>query len=125
MANTKVTVDTTEAERELDQLQRHTVLVANQTLSTVRKGYTSISLFMEIIGQSVNLALDMLIQSMLMYAESFTLFATAESVVGSPRAILLFSMATMMFYRAVMMRGEADRFTKAFDAGMRIGSLWL
>jgi hypothetical protein len=121
----EITVDTEEAQRELDSLKRGALITAQTVIRTVRRGYATISLFARASGQAIDLSLDMLVQSMFLYAEALTLQATAEGVLGSPRALLLASMATLMFYRAIVLAGQKSEVTEALDTFLTAGNIWL
>lgn len=120
-----VTVDISEGMRELASLQRSAEITAQTVLTVTRKSYATVSLFARAAGEAINVSLDMLIQSMFLYAEALTAQATAESLLGSPRAILLFGMATLMFYRAIVLMGQRSEIDDAFDTMLTGMNIWI
>lgn len=121
----KATVDTEEAKRELESLKRGALITAQTVLRTTRRGYATISLFARAAGQAIDVSLDMLVQSMFLYAEALTAQASAEGVLGSPRALLLAGMATLFFYRAVALAGKKSEIVEQFDTILTVGNIWI
>lgn len=125
MPEVDLTIDASEAERELASLKHSAEITLATALSSVRKGFATISLFTQAAGTAINLSLDMLIQSMLLFGEALSAQATAESFLGSPRALILYGMATVFFYRAVVLQGQRSEITDAFDSIITGASIWL
>ena len=121
----EVTVDTTEADRELESLQRSAEITAQSVLRVTRRSYATVSLFARAAGEAINVSLDMLIQSMFLYAEALTAQASAESLLGSPRALLLYGMATLMFYRAMILQGQRSEISETFDTMLTAANIWI
>lgn len=125
MPTTNYCADTSQAEEELDSLRRSAIITANLVLRTVRKGYATVSLFARASGDAINLSLDMLVQAMFLYAEALTAQATAETLLGSPRALLLFGLGTLMFYRAIVLQGQKNEITETLDTFLTAGNMWV
>lgn len=121
----KVKVDTEEAQRELDSLKRSAMITAQIAIRTARRGYATLSLFARASGMVIGASLDMLVQSMFLYAEALTAQASAEGVLGSPRALMLYGMATIMFYRAIVLQGQRNEIADAFDTMLTAANIWI
>lgn len=120
-----VTVDTTEADRELQELQRSAQITSQSVIRTARRSFATLNIVLDAFDIAIGAALEALIQSAFLFAESLAEFAAAETVLGSPRGILLFTMSAVLFYRAVMLQGQRNQITDIIDAGNRIGNIWL
>ena len=120
-----LTLDTSEAERELAALQRSAEITAQTVLTLTRRGYATLSLFSRAAGQAVSVSLDLLIQSTFLFAEALTAQASAESLLGSPRALLLYGMATLFFYRATVLQGQRSEIDNAFDSLLTAANIWI
>ena len=122
---TNYCADTSEADKELEQLQRTAQMVAASVIRATRRSYATLSLFVRSANIAIDTSLDLLIQSMLLFSEAIATQATAESFLGSPRALVLFGMSTMMFYRAMALRGESSEISDAFDNILTGINIWL
>ena len=62
---------------------------------------------------------------MFLFAEAITAQATAESFLGSPRALVLYGMGTLFFYRAMALQGQRSEISDAFDSFITASNIWL
>ena len=122
---TNYCADTSQADKELDQLQRTAQMTAASVARAVRRSYATLSLFVRSANIAIDASLDLLIQSMFLFSEALATQATAEGFLGSPRALVLFGFSTMMFYRAVMLQGERSDIADAFDNVLTGFNIWI
>ena len=123
---TKVTVDTTEADEQLDQLRVHASMVSKNVMMNVRKGYNSLVLMLDIMGETIPMAVNLAAQALFLAAEGFQTLAFAESmtVIGAAHAGLLFIMASMLFYRALTIQGEASVIENKLNSSIQLVNMW-
>lgn len=106
-------------------MQRSAEITAQTVLTLTRRGYATLSLFTRAAGAAINVSLDLLIQSMFLFAEAITAQATAESFLGSPRALVLYGMGALFFYRATVLQGQRSEITDAFDSLLTASNIWI
>ena len=103
---TKVKVDTTEPEAALRQLEQHAEITARSVVETVNKGYQTMTFLGDIMGIALPEWFNLMASAALMAGEMFATLAAAETMTGllAAKAVVTFSIATMMFYRAMVIQ---------------------
>lgn len=119
-----IEVDTTKAQAQLEAIDRATQLTAQTVLSVSRKSFATLSILLGAFGAGIDASLNALVDSAFLFAESFLLFAQAKTFLGSPRAVLLFLTASILFYQAIALRGQQSEITKGLDVFTQVGMMW-
>ncbi len=121
-----LTIDTTEAQEQLEQLQNHARMVSKTVMRNVRKGFNSLVLMLDIMGETIPMAVNLAAQAIFLAAEGFHQLAFAESltVVGALHAGLMFVMASMLFYRALTLEREASIIESKLNSSIQLVSMW-
>jgi len=126
MSECKVNVDTTEAAQQLEQLQQHASLTAKTVVQTTRKGYRSLVLLADIMGETIPMWFTLMSEAALMGAEMFAELATAEALSGwlAFKSAVTFSIALMMFYRAFMISQRGREVENKLNSVLQLGNVW-
>ena len=100
---TDVKVDTSEADKALEQLQQHSEITSKAVMQTVNKSYQSLILVADIMGIAIPEWFTLMSAAVIMAAQTFVTLATAESLTGflAAKAVITFNIAALMFYRAM------------------------
>jgi hypothetical protein len=122
----KVDVDTGDAKRELDQLERHADLTAKTVIATTRKGYQSLVLLADIMGETIPMYVNLMASAAFMAAEMFAEIATAETASGYliGKAAITFGLAAMLFYRGVMLQQQAGEIEDKLNSTYQLVNMW-
>ena len=113
-AGTEVTVDTSEGDRALRQLRVHSDITAKAVMESVNKSYQTLVLVADIMGAAIPEWFNLMASAALMAGNMFASLAAAETISGvfAAKAIVTFSIASIMFIRAAqiqMQRAEVER----------------
>lgn len=120
------TVKTDEAYNDLSQLNDHVAMTARTIDTTVKTGYQTIYLLMDILGQTMPLALNLAAQGLFAISAGYTIVANMEAL--NPMTIiqagLHFAMATLLFYRALQIQSKATEIEDKLQKGMQITRMY-
>lgn len=121
-----IEVSTTEAQQELDQLQQHAEITAQSVISVTRKGYQSLVLMADLFGIAIPEWFNLLAMGALMAGEMFASLAAAETVTAvlAIKATVTFSIATMMFYRAMQLRTTQSQVESKLNTIVQLVNTW-
>ena len=121
-----LTIDGSEAERELEQLEQHAKFTAQTVVATTRKGYQSLVLLGDIMGYAIPMWFNLMAQAALMAGETFAELAAAETMTGwlAVKSALTFSIALMMFYRAAQLQQQKTEVENKLNSILQLGNLW-
>lgn len=121
-----IEVDTTPAQQELDQLQQHADITALSVISVTRKGYQSLALMADLFAIAIPEWFNLLAMGALMAGEMFAALAAAETVTGvlALKAVVTFSIATMMFYRAMQLRTAQSEVESKLNTMIQLINTW-
>ena len=122
----KVTVDTKEAQSLLAQLKESSDITAVTVMSTVKKSYQSLRLLGDIFGIAIPFWFDLMAGAALMAGETFAELAAAESVSGwlTLKAGVTFTIALMMFYRAMTLQQQKTVIENKLNSIIQLGNMW-
>ena len=103
---TDVEVDTTDADKALEQLQTHSEITAKSVMQTVSKSYQSLILVADIMGIAIPEWFNLMAAAVLMAGQTFITLAAAETMTGflAAKAVITFNIAALMFYRAMQLQ---------------------
>jgi hypothetical protein len=123
----KYTVDASDGYRELEQLEQHAAMTAKTVHRVVQTGYTTVYLMLDILGQTLPLALQLAAQAVIQVSMAWMLIAQAEGLnpLTMVQAAIHFSLATLMFYRALQIQSKASEIEDNLNKGMRILRLYI
>lgn len=126
MTPAKVTVDTTEAKDELDQLKIHADITAQSVTTITKKSYTSLILLADIMGIAIPEFFNAMMVGAIMAGEMFVKLAAAETVSGvlAAKAFLTFSAATMMFFRAMIISQQKREVENKLTQTLMLLNTW-
>lgn len=112
-----LTIDATEAKKELDSLTKQTEKTLTTALTVARKGIQLLSLFTAGSKDVVTKSMIMLAQAALITAETVTAISAAEAttVVGAINAALGFAAAASLFLQAGQIMLFAQQAGTEFD----------
>lgn len=103
---TDITVDTTQAEKELEQLVMHAKMHEATVLDITRKSYEIIALSAELFGMAIPIWFSLMAEMAMLAGTMFQELAKAETVSGwlAAKAFVTFAIAGMLFYRALLIK---------------------
>lgn len=121
-----ISIDTTEAEESLKQLEAHADITAKTIMTTTQKGYNSLVLLADIFGQAIPLWFNLLAQAAFMAGTVFTELAAAETLSGwlAAKAVITFGIATMMFYRAMQLQTTKTEVENKLNSVLQLANIW-
>ena len=110
---TDITVDTTQAEKELEQLRLHSAMTERTVLDTTRKSYEILALSAELFGMAIPIWFSLMAEMAMLAGTMFQELAKAETVSGwlAAKAFVTFAISGMLFYRAMLIlqrKSEAE-----------------
>lgn len=122
----KVTVDTTEAQRELAQLKETADFTAMTVMSTVRKSYQTLRLLGSIFSYVIPLWFDIMATAAIMAGEMFAELAAAETMSGwlAAKAGFTFSISLLMFYRGMQIQQQKTQIEQQLAEAFMLGNIW-
>ena len=122
----KVTVDTTEAQEDLAQLEQQASVINAQVVRAVRRSYQSLALMLDIFGIAIPTVIQTLASAVFLAAETYMELAAAETitVVGAAKAILTFTMAGLLFYRALSLQEEGRQAENTLNSLIQLHGVW-
>ena len=123
---TRVTVDTSEADAELDQLRQHADMTAQAVMQGVQKGYTSLVLLADIMGIAIPEWFNLMAGAAMMTGQMFVELAAAETTTGilAIKAGATFAMAAMMFTRAMLIAQERTEVESRLNSVIMLLDRW-
>ena len=103
-----IDVNTEEAEAALNQLEKHAEITGKSVMKTVNRSYQSMILLADIMGIAIPEWFNIMASAAIMAGEMFSTLAAAEtvSVTLAWKAGITFSIATMMFFRAMQIQQQ-------------------
>lgn len=127
-----VHVDTTDAQRELDQLQQHADLTLKTVVSTTRKAYSSMLLMADIMGVAIPEFFSLIGTAVLMSASVIQELAAVEggigAITGNPlliaRAAFTFSLSIMLINRAMLLEQQKTEVESKLNSTIALLNLW-
>lgn len=119
-------VDTSQAYEDLAQLEMQAAVVTASVVKSSRKGYESIALLLDIAGIAIPQTIQLFASAAFLAAETLVQLATAETitVVLAAKAIMTFTMAGILFSRAIFLRGEAMRQQQTLNSLIQLHGVW-
>ena len=122
---TKVKVDSSEAEEALKQLEDHTAMSANEIFMLTRKTYSTLALLGDILGYAIPQWINMMLSAAMMAVETYTALATAEFTTGNiVKAVLSFSAATLLFGQALQIATMATQTDAKLNSVIQLLNMW-
>jgi len=114
----EVEVDTTKADAELKALEIQSNITAQNVMRDVRKGYSALTLFLDIFHVALPESVNLMASAALMAGQMFADLAAAETISGvfAAKAALTFTAASMMFYRAMMLQQQASEIEQSINS---------
>ena len=121
-----ITVDTSEMEAALLQLEQHAAITGKTVTNVARKGYRTIALLADIIGRALPLWFSLMAEAAFMAATMFSELAAAETMTGwmAAKAMVTFSIAALMFYRGLEIQAQKSEVETDLNSIMHIANLW-
>ena len=115
---TKVTVDTSEAQEELDALRMQADITASNVLRDIRQGYSAVTLFLDIFHVVLPESINLLASSLILAGQAIDDLARAETITGwgAAKAVLTFGAASMLFYRALILQQHASEIEQSINS---------
>jgi hypothetical protein len=123
----ELTVDTTQAKRELQQLEHAARMTAATVLDVTKRGYQSITLMMQLLGQQVPMAVEMIAQAAFLVAETLITLASAEAItgIGVIKAGINLAMAYVLFNQAFAISAQAKEITQRANTAVQLMRVWI
>lgn len=121
-----VSVDTSEAEEDLKQMEMHAALVDASIVSLSRKTFNSLSLLLDIAGVAIPQTIQIFASAAFMAGEMLLELGQAEFLTGALaiKALITFSMAAILFSRAAFLQGEASKAENTLNNLILIEAQW-
>lgn len=124
----EVAVDTSEAERELEQLRRHAIIAQTSVLEVTKRSTSLLLDVMDLFGYSLGATIELLIGATLMMATAYRSWGQASAVAATAganpllyaKAVLEFSAASIMFYRAFLLQQQKTEMESKLATTMSI-----
>lgn len=122
----EVDVDTTEADKALEQLQQHSEITARSVMATVNDSYQTLVLLADIMGVAIPEWFNLMAAATLMAGTMFAELAAAETATGflAAKAVMTFSIATIMFYRAMQIRRQKTEVESKLNSTLMLLQTW-
>lgn len=119
-------IDTTDAFKQLDQLEDAGERTFSNTLSGVRRGYDTLIQFAALTGQAIDQSYQLMAQGLFVAAETIIAIATAETltVVGAAKAAFSFGLAVALFGKGFEILQEGEQARLQADNIIGLSSLW-
>lgn len=111
-------VDTTKANEELDALRMQADITSNTVLRDIRKGYSAVTLFLDIFHIVLPESINLLASSLILAGQAIDDLARAETITGwgAAKAVLTFGAASMLFYRALILQQHASEIEQSINS---------
>ncbi len=124
---TDITVDTTEAQNELKQLQMTNDITAKSVIQTTKKGYQSLILLADLFGVAIPMWFNLMASAAFMAAETFTALAAAETLSGwlVAKSAVTLSLATAMYFRAITLQNQASIAEQKLNTIVQLSNVWM
>ena len=121
-----LTVDTTQAQRQLEELRQTSDLTAMAVMRNVRKGYESMILLSDLFNVMIPFYFQLLAQGAFMAGEMFVELGTAEAATGylAAKSVITFSMAALLFYRAAVLKSTGEEAGDKINTLIQLGRTW-
>ena len=116
-----------QAERDLEQLKQHALITEVSVMEVTKKGYQSLVLMADIFSIAIPTWFNLLASAAIMAGETFAALATAETMTGwlAAKAMVTFSIAAMMFYRAIQLEMQASRAEDKLNSILQLANTWI
>ena len=123
---TKVTVDTTEGDKALDQLEKHAEITVKSIMQGIDKTYQTMVLLGDVFGMVIPELFTILASGAIMAGEMFAELAAAETISGvlAVKAFVTFGLATIMFFRAMQIQQQAREVESSLHSSLMLLQLW-
>ena len=123
----KLDMDTADAYRDLEALDRAAKMTAASVLSVVKRGYQSMTLMVEVLGGQIPPVFDMVIQSLFLVAETIVTLSAAESLtgVGVLKASIDISMAYVLFVQALTLHRKNQEILDKTNKTLQALRIWM
>jgi hypothetical protein len=107
---TTVSVDTTEADAELDQLEQHAQMTAAEVFRQTRRTFTTLTLVTGILGHIIPAWFTMMFNAVMTMAEVVHAVAVAETLtgIGLIKAGFTFAAGALLFAQGVNIAQQKD-----------------
>lgn len=118
----EVSVDTIQAHEELKALEIQSEVTRSLVIEDVRKGWSALTLFLDIFHIALPESLNLLAAGAFMSAEMFKTLGAAETLTGvlAAKAIFTFTAASMMFYRAIALQFQASEIEQSISSTIQL-----
>ena len=119
-------MDTAQAQAALAQLEQHAGMTSAKIMRIAKKGYQTITLLADIIGKALPMWFSLMSQAAFMASAMFAELAAAETVSGflAAKALVTFSIATLLFYRGLEIQAEKSQVEMELNSILRVGNIW-
>ena len=123
----QVKVDTTQAERDLQQLKQHVTMTEVSIMKSTKKVYQSFVLLADVFGYAVPMWFNLLASAAIMAGETFAALAAAETMSGwlAVKSIVTFGIATAMFYRGMILQTQASEAEQKLNSLLQFSNIWM
>lgn len=99
---TKVTIDTTEGDEALEQLEQHSSMVSVSVQSAIRKTYSTLVILGDLAGLTIPQWFNMMVGAVFMLASTYRTIAAAQATAGLANPAF-FAQATISFIASTML----------------------
>lgn len=122
----KVSIDSSEVDEKLDQIEKKSSDIYRVSLDTARKGFDTIVILGQLTGSAVDQSYQLMAQSLFIGAETVLTIAQAQTVtgVGAINAALSFLVAAALFDKAIKLQLGQEGQQRELDAVIALANTW-